>query len=100
MLKVNPKCGFAQYNGPKTYKYNYYVFPKYGVNCSLLCFVFLRDQILYHVKYLPKHTVHWPCKYENHRNSKFCTLQSNIFKFYSNVLIFTTTIFIIEPVFK
>ena len=25
MLKVNPKCGFAQYNGSKTYKYNYYV---------------------------------------------------------------------------
>ena len=52
MLKVNRKCCFAQYNGPKTYKYNYYVSPKYGVNYSLLCFVFLRDQSLYHIKHL------------------------------------------------
>ena len=60
MLKVNPKCGFAQYNGPKTYTYIDYVLPKYGVNCSLLCFVFLRDQSLYLKNIYPKHTVHWP----------------------------------------
>ena len=52
-LKVNPKCGFTQYKGPTTYNYNYYVSPKYGENCSLQSFEFLRSQSLYPIKHLP-----------------------------------------------
>ena len=74
MLKFNPKCGFAQYNGPKTYKYNYYVHvsPKYGVNCNLLCFVFLPDQSVYHIKHLPERYRSLALEYyESNRNSEF-----------------------------
>ena len=90
---------FYSYNVPKTYHYNYYESSKYGVNCSVFCFIFSAKPKF--VPYSPEtYRLLALDYYEDHGNFEFWTLQSNIFKVYKNVLIFTTSIFLIGPVLK